>query len=1090
MIEHKDFEKFRFLYLSGDFKVFCEKLDAIKANVPEDTYFLALKVYHSTGNTNELYKVLDYLENSTNEISRIRAFLLKAFLKFILENLTIERASQLLAKCGAILEKLPASALVFYVKALEININFALLSAGLLDATVKNKLIDKGIELFKSHSKLVAIEDAIDFLKQLINQQTTVPIPNNRKALNLLKCILHETMQEMDLKLYAPLLIQEIKLLLKTNYTFGIDNPNLLPKFCRTLNEKLKQANYLPAEAKLKCVYGDFLLDLEYIEGVKWLEQGVLKLWHLGHCQEAYDYQKKAQRWLLERSQSERLQVFNSKINFPLKNIKSSLEQEIELINEAHQYFSTGAYYGSEKLLNESFNKIKIASNKIHFLTLMVNSKSKLNIDNNALIRLIDSYINNFKHIKNSILLAQLYTFRALLENDFTGNSQSTVINLFQTLGIVNDEVLQRINRFHAKHSQSIKLDKVYINTKALEDLKECIDILSYNSWLPNRNTLKGKVFQAYGQALYEVNALDEAQKYFITASKNFKEANNLYEYAMNNYRIGSSVLQQARNNLDVRLYEKAFHIFLDSIKILNVTNLYGFLKSFQFMIALCYAEPLVYKIIPHVLIDVYTLKAHNYYMEALETNEIIITKNSLGSGSEVLKSIIALKKEMKQLISSGFQFYRATGQLKKSIYWLERTKVKSLNSLIGNRITPQAAIAENVLIKQEKTLIDDFLNASSVKLQTQLKNEIDDLYHKMLSNTTTSFYAKRKLLKIPDFSDIQSFLKRNENTLNGQKVFVLYYYVSKKNIFCIGISSELENPLIEKLTICPVKLAKDLRTLRLKLAAYNARKFDSLLWTSKNELIKPLEKWTKPEDIICIIPHAFLQNLPLHTLSIKDEVLISRNPVFYNLNLTSWNYLLSKPFTKALFDAPFIFGDPESNLPNAREEANHIASMLKTNAVIGKNVTKNEFKKCFTTASLLHFAGHGVYESATGFQSGIKFHENELLSVNEIVEAVTNIELIVLSSCNTALQKNYDGEELAGLATAFLSAGCKSILASLWPVNDEDARAYFTKFYEELIAGAPKVIAAQKATIALLRRPVKSHFYHWGMFTITGNWL
>jgi CHAT domain-containing protein len=81
-------------------------------------------------------------------------------------------------------------------------------------------------------------------------------------------------------------------------------------------------------------------------------------------------------------------------------------------------------------------------------------------------------------------------------------------------------------------------------------------------------------------------------------------------------------------------------------------------------------------------------------------------------------------------------------------------------------------------------------------------------------------------------------------------------------------------------------------------------------------------------------------------------------------------------------------------------------------------------------------------------------------------------VELATLSACETGLGETAGGEGLLGLQRAFQTAGCKTVVASLWQVHDEVTQQLMLEFYDNLwTKGLPKLEALRQAQLAILRR-------------------
>nr|WP_040447507.1 CHAT domain-containing protein [Ktedonobacter racemifer] len=135
-----------------------------------------------------------------------------------------------------------------------------------------------------------------------------------------------------------------------------------------------------------------------------------------------------------------------------------------------------------------------------------------------------------------------------------------------------------------------------------------------------------------------------------------------------------------------------------------------------------------------------------------------------------------------------------------------------------------------------------------------------------------------------------------------------------------------------------------------------------------------------------------------------------------------------------------------------------------------------------------LNLATHARFEPEDPLESGIVLADG-VLTAREVLRHRLQADLLVLSACESGRVGFLGGEELAGLSQAFLQAGVRSLLVSLWKVNDPATAALMQAFYAARQAGADKAQALREAMTQIQRDPRWSHPYYWGAFTLVGDW-
>jgi CHAT domain-containing protein len=193
--------------------------------------------------------------------------------------------------------------------------------------------------------------------------------------------------------------------------------------------------------------------------------------------------------------------------------------------------------------------------------------------------------------------------------------------------------------------------------------------------------------------------------------------------------------------------------------------------------------------------------------------------------------------------------------------------------------------------------------------------------------------------------------------------------------------------------------------------------------------------------------------------------------------------------------------GVPLANLPGAEQEALAIADLLDVPALTGKAATESAITHRLKTASLAHFATHGLLDYGNPEVSGIRDipgaivlatdygmgspEGDGLLTAGEIMNLSLPAELVVLSACNTG-RGDITADGVVGLSRALIAAGVPSIIVSLWAVPDAPTSQLMTAFYRNIEHTGNKAQALRQAMLSTLETyPDPAD---WAAFTLIGE--
>ena len=185
--------------------------------------------------------------------------------------------------------------------------------------------------------------------------------------------------------------------------------------------------------------------------------------------------------------------------------------------------------------------------------------------------------------------------------------------------------------------------------------------------------------------------------------------------------------------------------------------------------------------------------------------------------------------------------------------------------------------------------------------------------------------------------------------------------------------------------------------------------------------------------------------------------------------------------------------------LPGTREEAQAIAQLYRPQSVayIGADATEERVKQLPRNTRIVHYALHAVINNRLPLNSALALtipdrgslqKENGLLHAWEILDQVRlDADLVTLSACETAVGQEAGGEGLLSLTRAFHHAGARSVLASLWRVDDRATSGLMKRFYTSLRSGASKDEALREAQRAMANDREWAHPFYWAAFQLSG---
>lgn len=458
------------------------------------------------------------------------------------------------------------------------------------------------------------------------------------------------------------------------------------------------------------------------------------------------------------------------------------------------------------------------------------------------------------------------------------------------------------------------------------------------------------------------------------------------------------------------------------------------------------------------------------------------------------------------------------------------------------------------VLINAKADKLTDLLSRNAEKNETdkisgeisELENQLEDIKAELKQNSP--IYSA---IKNPAPFDVGEF---QQNVLDDDSLLLEFSFGKDESyLWLIGkteVSSYILPPregIESKIETLRGLLASRERLKDEPIEAYQTRvkKAEADYWTTANELSRDLFGQVAGkfgEKRLIVVPDGKLGYFPVSALPLpdsnKNEPILLTNEIVYQPSASTLSILTNSgkqnnPTSKSLL----IFSDPvftekdsrlsakkEDDLSNQTASGENFRFVESLNSLVRLGASKTEADSIieilgnsnadsFTGFAanrqrlldvnaaeykILHFATHGLIDENRSELSGIvlsRFDESgnkldEFFRLHDIYAMNLNSDLVVLSACGTATGKEIRGEGLMSLNNAFLSVGAKTVMASLWKVEDQATLELMKDFYAAMAnENLTPSQALRKAQIKMWRSDRYRSPFYWAAFTMQGDY-
>ncbi len=662
-------------------------------------------------------------------------------------------------------------------------------------------------------------------------------------------------------------------------------------------------------------------------------------------------------------------------------------------------------------------------------------------------------------------------------------------------------------------------------NKMATKYYKQAIDFFQKN--IDKYNYELSIAYKSFGLICKNNQELQQSENLFLKSHEIVKKY-----YTKNKTILANSLNYIGFFYYETNQYEKALQYFQKSINTIipqtNATKIYSNPKpeDLKRNTELLYALRRKARTLYLLYLNTKNIKDLKASFTTFELVMSLIEKTRDESFSEESDLTFAdnYKETINYAIITIYKLYKLTGKdyyKNKLFEYSEKGKASLLFRSIKEIESFQKDTNFVRLKKLDKKLQPaiEIINNTNRK-QTVMINKLMKLHDEVESFTKTHFKTYSNIAsnnKSITLDSLQQKLNADELVLEYSLTdSILFCFIIQKNkteIATTPVSQSFQGKLAEYLQLIsnPDKVNWE----------HDFYKFASLSRFLYNILIYPAENKIKHKRLV-IIPDNELQYIPFETLIIDDSLVANDyknlhylcyyNPISYSYsaNLRFNNNHVHKPKEKKLLAIAPDYSLPvnkKSQSINARNrltkiryantEAEKIAGLFKGEYICGNTANEQFFKQNASQYEILHLAMHTNINDKNPLLSKFFFtftnnrKQDDCLNTYELFNMHIDADLVVLSCCKTGMGKMYNGEGLYNLARGFISAGCHSILLTLWDSSDNSANKIILLFYENIKNQMPKDIALQKAKKDYLKNTIfmeKAHPYYWAGYLQTGN--
>ena len=430
---------------------------------------------------------------------------------------------------------------------------------------------------------------------------------------------------------------------------------------------------------------------------------------------------------------------------------------------------------------------------------------------------------------------------------------------------------------------------------------------------------------------------------------------------------------------------------------------------------------------------------------------------------------------------------------------WCERAKSRGLVELLSQHMSSVQAHREQSLLERIHALREE-LNVHYIRSKPESRStasmpdfETVAMKEQELARTLReaglkdSEYVSLQQVSVAELEEVQQFISEGTTLIE--------YFITREEVMAFVVSRTKAEVIRRLSPPNRVRTLQEKLTFQLEqfllgedfIRAHSSRILEATthyLKTLYATLVAPLiPEIATPH--LTVIPHGALHSLPFHAFFDGERHLIDRFEISYAPSASVLRYCIEKPEIGG--DAPpLIVGVADENAPMVDEEVSGLAGLFdKATILRGEAATREEFSRAARHCAFIHIATHATFRQDNPMFSNFKLVDGYVTAL-DLFSMNCQTNLVTLSGCKSGLGQVGASDDLLGLMRGFFYAGARSLLLSLWNVNDESTMTLMKNFYKEWRGGSNKAAALQKA-MQTVRDDHPNPFY-WAPFLLVGK--